>query len=209
MGFLKFQMSTREAMILQEKLAKKIITKDNLPKKLKAICGIDTSYKKGKAFCAAVIFDPNQKKIVESVESSLKDTALYIPGFFMLKEAKPIFHTLIKLKKKYDVLLIDGNGQLHPRHFGLACYVGLILNKPVIGIAKKLLCGIVHPDSKIKLDDKIIGYQLKIEKKKIYVSVGHKISLKTAVKIVKDLILDKNWYPEPLRVADLNSKLVK
>jgi len=70
-------------------------------------------------------------------------------------------------------------------------------------------CGIVQPDSKIKLDDKIIGYQLKIEKKKIYVSVGHKISLKTAIKIVKELILDKNWYPEPLRLADLNSKLVK
>jgi len=68
---------------------------------------------------------------------------------------------------------------------------------------------IVQPDSKIKLDDKIIGYQLKIEKKKIYVSVGHKISLKTAIKIVKELILDKNWYPEPLLLADLNSKLVK
>ncbi len=107
------------------------------------------------------------------------------------------------------MLLIDGNGQLTPRHFGLACFVGLILNKPVIGVAKKLLCGIVQSDSKIKLDDKIIGYQLKIEKKKIYVSVGHKISLKTAIKIVKELILDKNWYPEPLRLADLNSKLVK
>ena len=102
-------MSTSEAKILQEKLAKKVITKDVLPKKLKAICGIDASYKKGRAFCAAVIFEPNQKKIVGSAESSLKDTVPYIPGFFMLKESKPIFHTIKKLKKNFDVLLVDGD----------------------------------------------------------------------------------------------------
>jgi len=202
-------MSTSEAKILQEKLAKKVITKDVLPKKLKAICGIDASYKKGKAFCAAVIFELNQKKIVESAESSLKDTVPYIPGFFMLKESKPILLTLKKLKKNFDVLLVDGNGQLHPRYCGLACFIGLALDKPVIGVAKKLLCGKVQSDSKVNHKGKIVGYEIKQGKKKIYVSVGHKISLKTAVKIVKDLILDKNWYPEPLRLADLNSKLVK
>jgi len=202
-------MSTSEAKILQEKLAKKVITKDVLPKKLKAICGIDASYKKGRAFCAAVIFGPNQKKIVESAESTLKDTVPYIPGFFMLKESKPIFHTIKKLKKNFDVLLVDGNGQLHPRYCGLACFIGLVLDKPVIGVAKKILCGKVQSDSKVNHKGKIVGYEIKQGKKKIYVSVGHKISLKTAVKIVKDLILDKNWYPEPLRLADLNSKLVK
>ncbi len=202
-------MSTSEAKILQEKLAKKVITKDVLPKKLNVICGIDASYKKGRAFCAAVIFEPNQKKIVESAESSLKDTVPYIPGFFMLKESKPILHTIKKLKKNFDVLLVDGNGQLHPRYCGLACFIGLVLDKPVIGVAKKLLCGKVQSDSKVNHDGKIVGFEIKQGKKKIYVSVGHKISLKTAVKIVKDLIIDKNWYPEPLRVADLNSKLVK
>ena len=202
-------MSTSEAKILQEKLAKKVITKDVLPKKLKAICGIDASYKKGRAFCAAVIFEPNQKKIVESAESSLKDTVPYIPGFFMLKESKPILHTIKKFKKKFDVLLVDGNGQLHPRYCGLACFIGLVLDKPVIGVAKKILCGKVQSDSKVNHKGKIVGYEIKQGKKKIYVSVGHKISLKTALKIVKELILDKNWYPEPLRLADLNSKLVK
>ena len=202
-------MSTTEARLLQHQLAKKVITKDILPKKLKSICGVDASYKGGKVQCAAVIFDCIQKNVIESVTSSLKNTSPYIPGLFMLRESKPIFHTLQKLEKKYDVLLVDGNGQLHPRHCGLACYVGLILDKPVIGIAKKLLCGTVQSDSKVKHNGKVVGFQLNQGKKKIFVSIGNKISLKTAVKIVKDLIVEKNWYPEPLRLADINSKSVK
>lgn len=202
-------MSASEAYVLQQKLASKVITKDVLPKKLKSICGVDASYKEGKVRCAAVIFNSNQKKVIEVTTASFKDTAPYIPGFFMLKESKPIFHTLKKLQKSFDVLLVDGNGQLHPRHCGLACYVGLILDKPTIGVAKKLLCGAVQSNSKIKHNGKVVGYEVKQGKKKIYVSVGHKISLRTAVKIVKELTLDKNWYPEPLRLADLNSKFVK
>ena len=206
---LKLQMSTAEARLLQQKLADKVLTKDVLPKKLKSICGVDASYKGGMVRCAAVIFDYNQKKVVESVTSSLNDAVPYIPGFFMLKESRPIFHTLKKLEKKFDHLLVDGNGQLHPRQCGLACYVGLMLDKTVIGVAKKLLCGTVQSDSKVKDDGKVVGFQINQGKKKIFVSIGNKISLKTAVKIVKHLTLEQNWYPEPLRLADLNSKSVK
>ena len=202
----KLQVSTTEARLLQHKLAKKVITKDVVSKKFKLICGVDASYKNGKVFCAAVIFDRIKKDVVESTTSSLKDVSPYIPGLFMLKEANPIFHTLEKLEKKFDVLLVDGNGQLHPRHCGLACYVGLILDKPVIGVAKKLLCGTVQSNSKIKHDGKIVGQQIQQGKKKIFVSVGNKISLKTSVNVVKELIIQKNWYPEPLRIADSISK---
>ena len=81
-----------------------------------------------------------------------------------------------------------------------------MLDKPVIGVAKKLLCGTVQSDSTIKHNDKVVGSQIIHGKKKIFVSIGHKISLKTAVKIIQKLTLEKNWYPEPLRLADLNSK---
>jgi len=55
---------------------------------------------------------------------------------------------------------------------------------------------------------KLLGYEIKQNKKKIYVSVGHKINLNTSVKIVKELIVNGNWYPEPLRIADFNSKQI-
>ena len=198
-------MDKTQAINLQKELAKKVISKNRLPSKIKTICGVDVSYKDNKAYCSAVILDKKSLSIIELKNSSCTVSTSYIPGLFMLKEAKPILLTIKKLRENFDILLVDGHGVLHPRNCGLACYVGLKLDKPVIGIAKKLLCGEIQHDSKITLDGKILGYQI-INKKTIYVSVGHKISLYTAKKIVKEIIRDDNWYPEPLRIADQNSK---
>jgi len=202
------KISNSETILLQKKLALKVITKNNLPKKIKRICGVDVSYKNDFAYCSAVILDKNKLNLIEAKTSKLKSTARYIPGLFMLKESRPILHTLNKLTKNFDVLLVDGNGQLHPRRCGLACYIGLKLDKPVIGVAKSLLCGKIRSDSKVEYKGKVLGYEIKQNKKKLYVSVGHKISLNTAVKIIKELIVKDNWYPEPLRLADFNSKQI-
>ena len=198
-------MDKTQAINLQKELVKKVISKNRLPSKIKTICGVDVSYKDNKAYCSAVILDKKSLSIIELKNSSCKVSASYIPGLFMLRETKPILLTIKKLRENFDVLLVDGHGVLHPRNCGLACYVGLKLDKPVIGIAKKLLCGEIQPDSKITLDGKILGHEI-INKKTIYVSVGHKISLHTAKKIVNEIIRDNNWYPEPLRIADQNSK---
>ena len=202
------KISNSETILLQKKLALKVITKNILPKKIKRVCGVDVSYRNDFAYCSAVILDKNSMNVIESKNTKLKSTAKYIPGLFMLKESKPILHTLKKLEKSFDILLVDGNGQLHPRQCGLACYIGLKLDKPVIGVAKSLLCGKVKHDSKVEYRDKVLGYEIKQNKKKIYVSVGHKINLKIAVKIIKELTVNNNWYPEPLRVADFNSKQI-
>ncbi len=127
----------------------------------------------------------------------------------MLRESKPILKTLDKLKNKFDLLLVDGHGQLHPRKCGLACYVGLAIDKPVIGIGKSLLCGKIWPDNKVEFEGKILGQTLIHNNKKIFVSIGHKISLKTAVILTKELILPNQWNPEPLRLADKQSKLFR
>jgi len=200
------KISNSETILLQKKLALKVITKNFLPKKIKLVCGVDVSYRNDFAYCSAVILDKNNLNFIESKNSNLKSTAKYIPGLFMLKESKPILNTIKKLEKNFDILLVDGNGLLHPRQCGLACFIGLKLDKPVIGVAKSLLCGKVKPDSKVEYKGKVLGYEIKQNKKKIYVSVGHKINLKTAVKIIKELTVNGNWYPEPLRIADFNSK---
>ncbi len=202
------KISNSETILLQNKLALKVITKNILPKKIKRVCGVDVSYRNDFAYCSAVILDKNNLNVIESKNSKLKSTAKYIPGLFMLKESKPILHTIKKLEKSFDILLVDGNGQLHPRQCGLACYIGLKLDKPIIGVAKSLLCGKIRSDSKVEYKGKVLGYEIKQNKKKIYVSVGHKINLNTSVKIVKELIVNGNWYPEPLRIADINSKQI-
>jgi deoxyribonuclease V len=86
---------------------------------------------------------------------------------------------------------------LHPRKCGLACFVGVTLNKPTIGVAKSLLCGTVRPDGFVELGGELLGYAVS---KKMYVSVGHRITLKTAIALVKEVGV------EPLRLADINSK---
>ena len=125
----------------------------------------------------------------------------------MLREARPIMTTLNCLKTYFELLLIDGHGQLHPRRCGLACYVGVMTDRPTIGVAKSLLCGDVREDQFIELNGDILGYRMKTEgRKPIYVSVGHKVGLESAIKIVKRLVKSEEWLPEPLRIADISSK---
>jgi len=76
-------------------------------------------------------------------------------------------------------------------------------------LQKKLLCGKILQDNTIEYNDQILGHVIEQQKKKIYVSIGHKINLKSGSQIVKDLILEEKWYPEPLRLADLDSKLFR
>ena len=202
-------LTIQKTIKLQEKLAPKVITKNEPRSNFQKICAVDVSYKNDTAFCCAVIYDIKQKKVIETANSKIKSKSAYIPGLFMLKESKPIFSVLKKLKQNFDLLLIDGNGQIHPRYCGLACYIGLKWNVPTIGVAKKLLCGIVHDDSQVVFGGKIVGNQIKKNKKRIYISVGNKINLKTATRLVDEMINDDFWYPEPLRIADFNSKQLR
>lgn len=194
---------------LQKELSKKVISKNCLPKKIKTVCGVDVSYNEKRAFCSAIVLDFNTMNIIETARISNKISHPYIPGLFMLRESEPILEALNKLETNFDILLIDGHGRLHPRLCGLACFIGIKTNKPTIGVAKKILCGKVKTDSTVEFDRKILGFEIKNNNKKIYVSVGHKINLKTGTRIAKKLILDKMWYPEPLRLADSDCKLFR
>ena len=131
-----------EAIKLQEDLAKKVVTKDSISE-IKNVCAIDVSYKDEIAFCSAVIINKKTMEIVESINTQASVTHPYIPGLLMLREAKPALAGLKLLKNDFELLVVDGHGQLHPRRCGLACYLGITLNKPTIGVAKALLCGTI------------------------------------------------------------------
>jgi deoxyribonuclease V len=193
---------------LQIEFSKKVITHDYLNNNnIRNVCGIDVSYKDLNAFCSAVIVNKNTLEIIEIVNEKSTISYPYIPGLFMLREGKPLLKIVRLLKNPYDVLLIDGHGILHPRKCGLASYVGIMIDKPTIGVAKKLLCGSILESSYVEYNKTILGYTIKKNNKKnIYVSVGHKISLETSVDIVKKLTKKSEFIPEPLRIADIYSK---
>jgi deoxyribonuclease V len=192
-------MTYSDAIQLQENTAKKVLSVTDDFKDIRHICGVDVAYSSGSnaAYGSAVIMDRNMQHLVESIDVQTIVKYPYVPGLLMLREAEPIFYTLKLLKNSYDLLLVDGHGLLHPRKCGLACFVGVTLNKPTVGVAKSLLCGAVRPDGFVELDGELLGYAFS---KKMYISVGHRITLKTAIALVKEVGI------EPLRLADINSK---
>jgi deoxyribonuclease V len=197
------------AIKFQEQLAKKIITRDDFNREIDYVCGVDVSYKKEIAHCSAAIVKKNSLEVIEVVESKSNVKYPYIPGLFILRELNPIRHTIKLLKNPFQLLLVDGHGILHPRRCGLACHIGIITDNPTIGVAKSLLCGSIQPDCFVKHNEDVLGYAINSEgklNKMIYVSIGHKISLPTAVRLVKSLTKMGELTPEPLRIADIASK---
>lgn len=192
-------MTYADIILLQENTAKKVLSTTDDFEDIRRVCGVDIAYSgsSNAAYGSAVIMDRNMHQLVESIDVQTVVKHPYVPGLLMLREAEPIFYTLKSLKNSYDLLLVDGHGLLHPRKCGLACFVGVTLNKPTIGVAKSLLCGTVRPDGFVELGGELLGYAVS---KKMYVSVGHRITLKTAIALVKEVGV------EPLRLADTNSK---
>jgi deoxyribonuclease V len=191
-----------DAIKLQKDIAKKVVVAEDDFGEITRICGVDIAYSASSnaAYCSAVIMDKNMQQLIESIDVQTIVKYPYVPGLLMLREAEPILYTLKLLKNSYDLLLIDGHGLLHPRKCGLACYVGFTLDRPTIGVAKSRLCGRVRPDGFVELDGEILGYAIG---KKLYISVGHRITLKTAIVLVKELGI------EPLRLADIHSRRKK
>ena len=135
----------------------------------------------------------------------------YIPGLLSFRESPIILAACEELSITPDLILVDGQGVAHPRRFGLASHLGLFLDVPTIGCAKSRLCGRhevpeVERGSYAELvdGDETIGVALrtKLGTNPIYVSVGHKIDLETAIYWV--LECGRGYrLPEPTRLAHL------
>lgn len=188
-----------DAVKLQLEIAAKVVDRDDFSS-LENVCAADVAYDSETAYCSAVVMSM-QGKMIEAADSASPIEYPYVPGVLMLRESGPVLRTLGKLKSSYDLLLVDGHGRLHPRRCGIACYLGVTLDKPTIGVAKSMLCGNVQSDGSIELDGEILGHAIC---ERLYVSVGHRISLSAAVAIVREL--GNGAAPKVLRLADENSK---
>lgn len=202
------KLSIPDAVKLQLQMSSNVIKRDVVDQeKIKRICGVDVAYRDNKAFSSAVVVRRDTLDVIDSACIMRKVQYPYVPGLLFLRESEPILAVLKKLNAGYDALMVDGHGLLHPRRFGIACYIGVKIDKPTVGVGKSLLCGSIaerEGSQAVLLDGEIVGAVLKTKSKPIYVSVGHKVSLQTAVRLVKDVIRQR--MPEPLRLADINSR---
>ncbi|XP_040364108.1 endonuclease V isoform X3 [Rosa chinensis] len=240
-------------MEAQDELKQKLIAQDDFPwrsattapptsdqeeKALKYVGGVDISYSKEHPSMACgtlVVLDIHSLQVVYEDYSVLTLSVPYVPGFLAFREAPVLLELLEKMKAGANLfypqlLMVDGNGILHPRGFGLACHLGILANLPTIGIGKNsAIFQLHHVDGltlsgvrqllKAKEDcaedfinltgrsGRIWGVAMRSTDgsvKPIFISIGHRISLDTAIKIVK--LTCKYRVPEPIRQADIRSR---
>ncbi|MEM1509086.1 MAG: endonuclease V [Thermofilaceae archaeon] len=195
----------------QKIISEKVIEVDVLPPHIELVCGVDIAYTGNLAVSAAVTVDTHRLTPVSKATAILEVKFPYIPTLLAFREAGPMIVAIRRLKTHPQVIIVDGNGRLHPFGAGVASQVGLALNLPTIGVAKKLLCGNISEwegeIAPILLEGRTVGVALKMSSnsKPIYVSVGHMISLTTAVKLVKQLTRAGFRLPEPLRLAHIEA----
>ncbi|MBW2980724.1 endonuclease V [Candidatus Woesearchaeota archaeon] len=185
----------------QISLAKKVICRDEFDK-VKLVGGVDQAFVGDEIISTIVVCDYKTMEQVEEKHAVVKATAPYIPGYMAYREAPAIVEAYGKLEKKPDVLIVEGNGILHPRRIGMASHVGIVLDIPTIGIVKNLLLGEVI-DREIMVGNEVRGFELmtKEHAKPVYVSIGHKITLGSSVRIVKECMVYPHKLPEPVHLA--------
>jgi len=199
--------NTDHAASLQRDLSRRVKCVDDPNFEPRYLCGIDAAYEGDTAFVAASVWDATNMEIIETATILDRVSTKYVPGFLGFREGPLLVKIAEKIRQKPDVFLIDGQGVAHPRRFGLACHVGLALDRPTIGVAKSRLYG-KSDDSKIlDHEGKVLGRILTVQNRKFYVSVGHRISLETASNLVEKSIVD--GHPSPLREAHLKSMRAK
>ncbi len=185
----------------QKALSKKAVLTDSFPP-IKRVGGVDCSYLNDEFIIAGlVVLDYETLKPVYRTFDVQKLTFPYLPGLLAYREADAMMSAIRKAKVMPDLILVDGFGINHPRRCGIATHIGIKLDMPAIGVGKSFLCGQIEGD-RIFQDGEETGRLIKSrpEPKPIYISPGHKISLKTAVKVVKHCI-SGHRQPEPTRLA--------
>ncbi len=196
--------SVQKAHKTQLCLSQKIILKDRLPPKIRTIAGVDVSYIGEVGVGAIAVLDYESLKILETQVATCEVRIPYIPTLLSFRELPPAMAAINKLKVQPDVFFVDAQGIAHPYRCGFASHLGLAIGKPTIGAAKSRLTGQpLERDGGTFLVDKgeVIGAVVTTKQgaKPIYVSIGHMVSLETAVNMVKHCA--KSRIPEPLLQA--------
>lgn len=208
----RWDVSEQEAKRIQLELSS-LVREQKLTSKPKIIAGVDISYNVGSnlLFAGVVILSTDDLSIIEKVVVAEESKFPYIPGLLSFRETPPLIQAFSKIKHEPDIIFVDGQGIAHPRFFGIASHIGVIYDKPSIGVAKSILVG--TPDriptkigefSYIRYKGRIIGALLCSQegREPIIVSIGHKITLEEAIELTKKACLGYR-IPEPTRLAHL------
>lgn len=159
------------------------------------VAGLDVAYQGDVAYAAAVVVDAGQMRVVERSCAVIKTRIPYVPTFLAFREITPMVKAYLKLRQVPDVILVDGHGVAHPRRFGIASHIGVVLKKPTIGVAKALLYGVEKSDAVYDPHTGEVLAKIVNCRGKKYVSVGSYATLEDAESLVKKLCTDRGVLP--------------
>jgi deoxyribonuclease V len=205
-----FDVDFPEARRLQERLRTRVIEADP-GGRIERVAGVDVSFDRRSPvlFAAVVVLDARSGAVLERSWARRRTRFPYVPGYLSFRELPPLLAAFEKLREPPDLVIVDGHGRAHPRRFGIACHLGVILDLPTLGCAKSRLVG-RHREpgprrgatTQLRDGDDVIGAVLRTREgvKPVFVSVGHRMTLPLARSFV--LRLARRYrLPEPIREA--------
>jgi deoxyribonuclease V len=206
-----WDVTPQQAVRIQQELRARLIARDDFPGSLRTVAAMDVSYDKRSPwlFAALVVVRLPAGQLVETAGVRARARFPYVPGLLSFRESPAGLEAWKRLHSRPDCLICDGHGYAHPRRFGFACHFGLWVDLPTIGVAKRVLVGRFEPPGPTRgsvshLIDagEVIGAAVRTREgaAPVFVSVGHRISLPTAVATI---LACCHGYriPEPLRQA--------
>jgi deoxyribonuclease V len=203
-----FHVTPGEAIRIQQRLRAKVITRGKV-RRLRYAAGADVCFREGLATAAVAVVSMPDLQLKDYTVARRKKEFPYVPGLLSFREIPVILDALKKISITPDVILCDGQGIAHPRRLGIASHLGVLTGMRTIGVAKSRLTGThgdmpVHKGEWVPLYDKneIVGAVLCTRDlvKPLYISVGHRIDLLTAIEVVMRCITCYRL-PETTRLA--------
>jgi deoxyribonuclease V len=210
-----WDVSPAEAKRLQTELAGQVVLRDAVAlDEIGVVAGVDNTYLtvKGQPMACAVVVALTFPALAV-IETSIvwqPVTFPYVPGLLSFREGPAVLAASAQLGVEPDVMLFDGQGYAHPRRFGLASHLGVILDRPSLGCAKSRLVGTYEEPERVfgaytPLVDRgeVVGAAVRTRPrhKPLFVSPGHKVSVEGSVAIALACCREGNFLPEPTRLA--------
>ena len=209
----RWDLAPDEAVALQKQMAASVDTTRPLGD-YELVAGADVSYNRFSPifYAAVVLLRRDDWSVVEVASAVGESTFPYIPGLLSFREAPILLEAFANLKRRPDVVVVDGQGTAHPRRLGIGSHIGLWLGLPTVGCGKTRLCGKFDEPGPTAGDwspltdrGQVIGSVLrtKARTKPLFVSPGHLIDLPGAIRVVMESVRGYRQ-PEPTRQAHLH-----
>jgi deoxyribonuclease V len=212
---------TAAARRAQIALAERVVREDAFGE-VRLLCGVDVSSNRfdpeKRIFAAAVVLSLPDLRVVETASAAARATMPYIPGLLGFREIPALLAAWERLRAKPDLVLVDGHGVAHPRGLGIAAHLGVVLDVPVVGVAKSILVGKPDPplpeepgtETPLMWRGERIGTALRTRRRAnpLFVSIGHRVSLASAVAWVRRTTGGYRL-PAPIREAHLAANALR